>query len=154
MYVSFVIIFYYYDLLPPPPVQVTGGEGFWVLERVLSYGKTALSRMDHRSRALGRAVRVGGGRGQGRPGRHRRKSWTGAQVGSSSERAGKLCRWQVRVWGGELRTTSNPARARKPPRGRGSQPHPWENSLLGKGLRWGLSCQLQGCTVPQFCSLT
>lgn len=53
----------YYFLLtpppPPPPVQVRGNEDVGVLEQVLSHGKTALSRNDHRSWALGMAVGAG-----------------------------------------------------------------------------------------------
>lgn len=51
----------YYFLLapPPPPVQVRGNEDVGVLEQVLSYGKMALSRNDHRSWAPGMAVGAG-----------------------------------------------------------------------------------------------
>lgn len=77
-----------------------------MLEQVLSYGKTALSRSDHRPWAQGVAVGAGG---KGVRGNHidRRKSWIwGLRWKVQVRRAGKFCRWKSCTWGEKPRTIS------------------------------------------------
>lgn len=75
-------------------VQLRSNEGLGVLEQVLSYGKTAMSRGAHRPWALGMAVRVEEREESGvtkqtqKEGRLRVQ----AHMESSGGRVGRLCR--------------------------------------------------------------